>query len=61
MEITANEALSKIKEAGYQVQENMNKNKFELILTHLVSLPKYTLVYSNLDEAIETINRLLEE
>ncbi len=60
MEITAKEALSKVKEAGYQVQENMNKNKFELILTHLVSLPKYTLVYSNLDEAIAVIDTLLE-
>ena len=60
-QISAKEALGKIKEAGYQVQENMDKNKFELILTHLVSLPKYTLVYSNLDEAIAVINTLLEE
>jgi len=59
-QIGANEALFKIKEAGYQVQENMDKNKFELILKYLISLPKYTLVYSNLDEAIVTIDRLLE-
>lgn len=59
-QINAREALEKIKEAGYQVQENMDKNKFELILSHLISLPKYTLVYSNLDEAITTIDKLLE-
>ena len=59
-QISANEALSRVKEAGYQVQENMDKDKFELILTHFVSLPKYTLVYSNLDEAIAEINMLLE-
>ncbi len=60
-EIGAKDALAKIKEAGYQVQENMDRDKFELILKYLVSLPKYTLVYSNLDEAIDMINRLLEE
>lgn len=59
-EIGAKDALSKIKEAGYQVQENMDRDKFELILKYLVSLPKYTLVYSNLDEAIDIINILLE-
>lgn len=59
-QISVNEALFKIKEAGYQIQESMDGNKFELILNHLVSLPKYTLVYSNLDEAIVTIDRLLE-
>lgn len=59
-QIGANEALSKIKESGYQVQENMDKNKFELILNNLISLPKYTLVYSSLDEALDTIDRVLE-
>ncbi|GIU00031.1 hypothetical protein TSL6_05370 [Sulfurovum sp. TSL6] len=59
-EIGAKDALEKIKDAGYQVQENMDREKFELILKYLVSLPKYTLVYSNLDEAIDMINTLLE-
>lgn len=59
--ISAKEALSKIKEASYQVQQNMDENKFELILKNLISLPKYTLVYSELDEAISTIDKLLEE
>ena len=59
--ISAREALSKINEASYQVQQNMDENKFELILKNLISLPKYTLVYSDLDEAISTIDRLLEE
>ena len=59
--ISAKEALLKINEASYQVQDNMDVNKFELILKNLISLPKYTLVYSDLDEAIGTVNRLLEE
>ncbi len=59
--ISAREALLKINEASYQVQHHMDENKFELILKNLISLPKYTLVYSNLDEAISTIDRLLEE
>jgi hypothetical protein len=58
--ISANEALSKITEASYQVQNDMDNKKFELILNNLISLPKYMLVYSNLDEAIDTIDRLLE-
>lgn len=58
--ISANEALSKITEASYQVQNDMDNQKFELILKNLISLPKYMLVYSNLDEAINTIDRLLE-
>jgi hypothetical protein len=59
--ISAREALSKINEASYQVQHHMDENKFELILKNLISLPRYTLVYSDLDEAINTIDRLLEE
>lgn len=59
--ISAKEALVKISEASYQVQQNMDKNEFELILKNLISLPKYMLVYSDLDEAINTIDRLLEE
>ncbi len=56
--LSAREALSKIKEASYQIQENMDENKFELILKHLLSLPKYDLVYSDLDEAVATIETL---
>ena len=59
--VSAREALSRIKEASYQVQDHMDENKFELILENLISLPKYTLIYSDLDEAISTIDRLLEE
>jgi len=57
--INAREALSKINEASYQIQHNMDKNKFELILKNLISLQKYTLVYSSLDEAVVIINKLL--
>ena len=58
--ISAREALLKINKASYQVQHNMDENKFELILKNLISLPKYTLEYSDLDEAVTTINGLLE-
>ena len=59
--ISAKEALYKINKAYYQVQHDMDENKFELILKNLISLPKYTLVYSKLDEAIKAIDGLLEE
>ena len=59
--ISAKEALYKINEASYQVQHDMDENKFELIMKNLISLPKYTLVYSNLDEAINVIDGFLEE
>ena len=57
--LNANASLSKIREASYQVQENMDADKFERILKNLVALPKYALEYSDLGEAIETINALL--
>ena len=57
--ISAKETLLKINEASYQVQDHMDVNKFELILENLISLPKYTLVYSDLDEAVATINELI--
>ena len=57
--ISATEALLKINKDSYQVQDNMDKNKFELILENLISLPKFTMEYSNLDEAIDIINDLL--
>ena len=60
-EISAKEALLKINEASYQVQHNMDENKFKLILENLISLPKYSLIYSELDEAISVIDNLLSE
>ena len=57
--IGATEALLKINKASYQVQNNMDKNKFELILENLIILPKSTLEYSDLDEAIDIINGLI--
>jgi len=59
--ISAREALLKIKKASYQVQDHMDEDKFELILKNLISLPKYELVYSDLDEAIVIINELLQK
>lgn len=59
--ISAKEALLKINEASYQVQDHMDANKFELILKNLISLPKYTLVYSDLDEAITIVDELIQK
>lgn len=59
--ISAKEALLKISEASYQVQDHMDENKFEHILKNLISLPRYTLVYSDLDEAIAIINKLIQK
>ena len=58
--LNANETLLKIREASYQVQENMDVAKFERILENLVAIPKYALEYSDLDEAIAAINALLQ-
>jgi hypothetical protein len=52
-------ALLKIKEAGYYVRDSMDDKKFARIIDNLLSLPKYTLVYSNLDEAIAAIDDLI--
>lgn len=59
--ISAKEALSKINEASYQVQHSMDEIKFKLILENLISLPKYSLIYSDLDEARDIIDGLLGE
>lgn len=58
--INANEALAKIQEATYQLQGSLDADKFRHILEKLIALPKYTLVYSDLDEAIGVIDRLLD-
>ena len=58
--ISSKEALLKINEASYQVQDHMDENKFELILKNLISLPKYALEYSDTDEALASINRLID-
>jgi len=58
--ISAKEALAKISDS-YKVQDQMDQKKFELILENLIALPRYTLSYSDLDDAISHIDRLLEE
>ncbi len=57
--IGTTQALLRIKEAGYYVQDNMDDKKFALIIDNLLSLPKYLLVYSDLEEAIIKIDELL--
>ncbi len=56
--VSATEALSRINEASYQVQDSMDKDKFELILKNLISLPKFALEYSDLDEAVALFNEI---
>ena len=59
--LTVKEALLNIKNAGYQIQNEMNEKKFEHILTSLIALPSYKLEYSNTEEAIKIISQLLME
>jgi hypothetical protein len=58
--ISAKETLLRISDS-YKVQDRMDEQKFELILKNLIALPRYTLVYSNLNEAISYIDKVLEE
>ncbi len=60
MPISVKEALMRISDS-YKIQDRMDEQKFELILENLITLPRYTLVYSNLNEAIGHIDRVLEE
>ncbi|WP_457744853.1 hypothetical protein [Sulfurimonas sp.] len=54
-------ALNRIKEAGYELNEPLTKTNFEKILQYILVLPKYSLVYSSLDEAIQLIKDLTSE
>ena len=59
--LSANEALSKIRDANYQVQKNMDVEKFERIVKNLISLPSVVLEYSDTDEAVTAINALIQD
>ena len=57
-ELSACDAMSRIKEAGYQLDKPLTKNDFEKILDYLLILPKFSIEYSSLPEAIEAIKGL---
>lgn len=60
-ELSACDAMSRIKKAGYQLDKPLTKNNFEKILDCLLVLPKFSIEYSSLPEAIEAIKRLSTE
>lgn len=57
-ELSACDAMSRIKEAGYQLDKPLTEKDFEKILNYLLVLPKFSIEYSSLSEAIEAIKRL---
>lgn len=56
--LSAVEALAKIKEASYQVQNDLGLEKFEAIVQNLLMLPKFLLEFSDLNEAVQTLKKL---
>jgi len=56
--LSACEAMKGIKEGGYQLDSMLVRERFEDILNYLIILPKFSLEYSSLPEAIETIKEL---
>lgn len=53
--LSACDAMNRIKDAGYELNKPLNKETFEKISEYLLSLPKYSLEYSSLAEAIDVI------
>ena len=58
IELSACEALNRIKQAGYQLDKSLTKGTFEDILIYLLALPKFSLEYSSLTEAVNVIKKL---
>lgn len=59
-EVSACEAMMRIKVGGYKLQNPLNKEHFEQILENIVTLPTYTLEYASLDEAIDAIKKVCD-
>jgi len=51
-------ALYKIKKAGYQLESALTQKSFEDILTELLILPKFSLQYSSLEDAIKILKEI---
>lgn len=56
--LSACNAMNRIKEAGYQLDSPLNQKSFEDILNYLIVLPKYSLEYSSLPEAIQILKEV---
>ncbi len=56
--LNACDAMSKIKKAGYQLETPLTQEHFEYIINYLLVLPKFSLEYSSLSEAIQIIKEL---
>lgn len=56
--LSACDAMNRIKEGGYQLDSLLIRERFEHILNYLIILPKFSLEYSSLPEAIEMIKEL---
>ena len=52
------ETLKRIRHAGYQLEKPLSEENFELILSHLLSRPAYSLTYGSLEDATEKIKEL---
>lgn len=57
-EVSACEAMIRIKEGGYKLQDPLDQESFEQIIENVISLPKFSLEYSSLDDAVNTIKKL---
>jgi len=57
-ELSACDAMNRIKEAGYQLDKPLTENDFEKILNYLLVIPKFSIEYSSLSEAIEAFKRI---
>jgi len=57
-ELSPCKTLQMIKDSGYQVDSPLNENNFDLILSNILSRPSYSLIYSDIDEAINVIREL---
>lgn len=59
--LSACEAMKRIAEGGYQLDVPLNATRFEAIASALMELPRFTLEYASLSEAIELFKELALE
>jgi hypothetical protein len=57
-EVSACEAMMRIREGGYKLQDPLDREHFEKILETLLLLPRFSLEYSSLENAVETIREV---
>ncbi|WP_300369494.1 hypothetical protein [Hydrogenimonas sp.] len=57
--LTSCETLKRISESGYQLEQPLNEEHFELILNHLLAKPAYEMTYGSLDDAISKLAEIV--